>query len=222
MITTTLLLQRQQKSSMLENVRTIKTKATLSSLILLANLFYYEDVETGKQRYESTNHFSSSSKDRGGWSGFNSSIKHTSHLSESSTFEFEKELEEIITEQVKDQEDIFSAAFENDKEKDAQKKIFFRDIESLKEELDDMNTKTTDELLFGGSGNVNSSGETKKMTYEEKLQRKKEETIETYSKSDDIGERAFAMLLQLNMIELTPDPDDPDYDHSKDHLFVSA
>jgi len=50
---------------------------------------------------------------------------------------------------------------------------------------------------------------------------KKEKIIREYSASLDAGERAFAMLLELNMIELHPDPDDPDYDHSKDDLFAS-
>jgi hypothetical protein len=32
----------------------------------------------------------------------------------------------------------------------------------------------------------------------------------------DLDERAFQILLDLGMIELTPDPDSPDYDPSED------
>ena len=35
-----------------------------------------------------------------------------------------------------------------------------------------------------------------------------------------IGERAFYVLLDLGLITLTPDPDSPDYDHSKDGEFA--
>ena len=36
----------------------------------------------------------------------------------------------------------------------------------------------------------------------------------------EIGERAFYVLLDLGLITLTPDPDSPDYDHSKDGDFA--
>ena len=38
--------------------------------------------------------------------------------------------------------------------------------------------------------------------------------------SMEVGERAFHVLLDLGLITLTPDPDDPDYDHSKDDEFA--
>ena len=34
--------------------------------------------------------------------------------------------------------------------------------------------------------------------------------------SMDEGERAFNILVDLGMVDLTPDPDSPDYDSSKD------
>jgi len=39
---------------------------------------------------------------------------------------------------------------------------------------------------------------------------------EKYGAIMNLGERAFQILLDLWMIELTPDPDSPDYDHSED------
>ena len=36
-----------------------------------------------------------------------------------------------------------------------------------------------------------------------------------------LGERAFAILKDLGMIKITPDPDDPDYDHSNDDELCS-
>ena len=38
--------------------------------------------------------------------------------------------------------------------------------------------------------------------------------------SMEVGERAFHVLLDLGLITLTPDPDDPDYDHSQDDEFA--
>ena len=38
--------------------------------------------------------------------------------------------------------------------------------------------------------------------------------------SMEVGERAFQILLDLGLITLTPDPDDPDYDHSQDDEFA--
>mmetsp|Transcript_27376 Transcript_27376/g.38504 ORF Transcript_27376/g.38504 Transcript_27376/m.38504 type:complete len:325 (+) Transcript_27376:79-1053(+) len=35
-----------------------------------------------------------------------------------------------------------------------------------------------------------------------------------------LEERAFNILVDLGMVEITPDPTDPSYDSSKDHLFV--
>ena len=40
--------------------------------------------------------------------------------------------------------------------------------------------------------------------------------------SMEIGERAFYVLLDLGLIALTPDPDSPDYDHSKDDEFADC
>ncbi len=51
------------------------------------------------------------------------------------------------------------------------------------------------------------------------VQLRKRELIETYSQSDDLGERAFAMLLELGMVQLHLDPDDPLYDHEWDMLY---
>lgn len=248
MLTTTLLLQRQRKSYMMESVRTIKTKATLSSLILLANLFYYEDEVTGKKRHN-VNHLSSSVDDGVGWSsnldmsgGISTRrITHTCRLSESSTFEFERrEHKEQLLENFEVAEEGVKATIVDEFQE--------KDIEFQKEELDELNTKSSDKSsLFEESEDIGSSSSTNSdyiiesfdiksdvtkdeevelptkdevVTFEEKLQIKKQETIEKYSKSEDLGERAFATLLQLNMVELTPDPDDPDYDHSKDDLFV--
>ena len=38
--------------------------------------------------------------------------------------------------------------------------------------------------------------------------------------SMEVGERAFHILLDLGLITLTPDPDDPEYDHSQDDEFA--
>ena len=41
-----------------------------------------------------------------------------------------------------------------------------------------------------------------------------------YDDIEDPGEKAFAILVDLGMVELHPDPDDPDYDHSDDDEYA--
>ena len=38
----------------------------------------------------------------------------------------------------------------------------------------------------------------------------------------DVGELAHMILLDLGLVEITPDPDDPNYDHSMDHEFCEG
>jgi len=38
--------------------------------------------------------------------------------------------------------------------------------------------------------------------------------------SMDLEDKAFNILVDLGMVDKTPDPDSPDYDHSKDDEFV--
>ncbi len=52
------------------------------------------------------------------------------------------------------------------------------------------------------------------------VQLRKRELIEAYSQSDDLGERTFAMLLELGMVDIHLDPDDPLYDHEWDMLYA--
>lgn len=42
----------------------------------------------------------------------------------------------------------------------------------------------------------------------------------SYEGIEDVGELAFAILRDLGMIEITPDPSSPDYDSSRDDVFV--
>lgn len=51
------------------------------------------------------------------------------------------------------------------------------------------------------------------------VQIRKCELIEAGKNSNDLGERAFAMLLELNIVEINLDPDDPLYDHEFDSLY---
>jgi len=57
---------------------------------------------------------------------------------------------------------------------------------------------------------------------EEQMLKMRENSIlaEKYAAYFDIGERAFAILLDLGMIQRTPDIDDPSYDHSYDDEFA--
>mmetsp|Transcript_2682 Transcript_2682/g.3926 ORF Transcript_2682/g.3926 Transcript_2682/m.3926 type:complete len:296 (-) Transcript_2682:74-961(-) len=51
------------------------------------------------------------------------------------------------------------------------------------------------------------------------IQIRRRELIESGKNSNDQGERAFAMLLELNIVEINLDPDDPLYDHEFDSLY---
>jgi hypothetical protein len=46
-----------------------------------------------------------------------------------------------------------------------------------------------------------------------------EQLAAKYASITDLGEKAFAILLDLGLVQLSPDPDDPDYDHSQDNEF---
>ncbi len=52
------------------------------------------------------------------------------------------------------------------------------------------------------------------------VEARKSKIIQEYSKSDDDGERAFAMLLELGLVQLHLDPDDEDYDNSLDNFYA--
>lgn len=52
------------------------------------------------------------------------------------------------------------------------------------------------------------------------VQQRKEEFIKMYSTSVDPSDRAFAMLLELDMIEVNLDPEDPLYDDKWDALYA--
>jgi hypothetical protein len=43
---------------------------------------------------------------------------------------------------------------------------------------------------------------------------------EKYLAIEDLSERAYQILIDLGMVEVTPDPDDPSYDRSKDDEYV--
>lgn len=47
-----------------------------------------------------------------------------------------------------------------------------------------------------------------------------EKALAEYYGSMEIRERAFAILYDLGMIEISPDPDSPDYDHTLDDEFA--
>lgn len=49
---------------------------------------------------------------------------------------------------------------------------------------------------------------------------RKNELIGKLSDSNDQGDRAFAMLLELGMVDIHLDPDDPLYDHDHDALYA--
>lgn len=55
---------------------------------------------------------------------------------------------------------------------------------------------------------------------QEKIARDLIDPSEKYGAIDDLGERAFQILLDLDMVEQTPDPDDPSYDNSHDDKNV--
>ena len=108
-------------------------------------------------------------------------------------------------------------------------------LDTLKDEMDDLmfytKQSSKNDLLSSSSSNHDNSiiiekedekyDDKLELTMKEKQQKKKEQMIEKCSQSTDIGDQAFAILLKLNMVELTPDPDDPDYDSSLDDVFVS-
>jgi trigger factor len=79
-------------------------------------------------------------------------------------------------------------------------------------------------LLQAALKNAKAEAETKakannvksKAIQQPKSEAEKKALSERYA-SMDLEERAFNILLDLGMIELTPDPDSPDYDHSNDH-----
>lgn len=90
------------------------------------------------------------------------------------------------------------------------------DIESSKIELDKVNSVKGDTTIGRDHNQIETTKAQSQMTYKEKQEAKKVKLIDIYSKSSNAGDRAFAILLDLNMVELTPDPEDPDYDHSND------
>jgi len=58
---------------------------------------------------------------------------------------------------------------------------------------------------------------------EESMEKTESDTIPDYTKFDHIedpGEKAFAILVDLGMVEVHPDPDDQAYDHSDDDEYV--
>lgn len=61
--------------------------------------------------------------------------------------------------------------------------------------------------------------ETEEETETKAIEAEVDETPEE-EESDDPGERAFNSLLKLGLIERTPDPDSPEYDHTDDDKFA--
>ena len=266
MITSALVSQRQQKQSLYENYKQYQTKTTLSSMIFLAHLMYNEREGNGNSESkkklvltvsgsgsnDSTTSSSSSSSSSSGDGGIRTrSIRHTSKLSDSATFEFERREHHEVT------NDELLHDFENTitdtktiitTDEDKNKKIsyfvneeFHNDnLDVVKDEMDDLMfyTKQSSNDLFSNSSNNNNPTQVKdstssiitqkedkkydELTMEEKQEKKKEQMIDKYSQSTDIGDQAFAILLKLNMVELTPDPDDPDYDDSLDDVLVGT
>jgi len=47
-----------------------------------------------------------------------------------------------------------------------------------------------------------------------------EKTLADYYGAMDLEERAFTILYDLGMIEMSPDPDSPDYNHDLDDEFA--
>ncbi len=278
-------LQRQPKNFH-QNVRAIKKKATLSSLILLAHLFY-EEGENSRLKQSSDYIL------RSGRNTITHLETHRTRLSESSTFEFDRrehkevgegedggnglsttlEVETIsgigvgldlgknkgeepqqshaskITEKKKEQKDKIVELYS--KSSDAGDRAFATLLElnmvelstDFEEQVEDNNNEENDNDNV--NNNIDSliheidqviSDEVSQLVPEDTESEtepasksdnnilnnmmKKKKVIAEYSKSPDAGDRAFATLLDLDMIELTPDPDDPSYDHSTDDLFA--
>ena len=55
---------------------------------------------------------------------------------------------------------------------------------------------------------------------QEKLEMEQMDPAEKYAAIEDLGERAFQILLDLGMVEQTPDPSSPGYDSSQDDQFI--
>ena len=236
-------LQRQPKNFH-DNVRSIKKRATLSSMILLAHIMFYGGREErggmmrgGTERaveIKRSNHVTT----------ITHCEMHRSRLSDSSTFEFERRAHKEVNDEDGGVNDVFESTTletvsgvgvvgneystavdgrsgdvrpktEEEDDEFLHKTFASGEIESLKEDLEDMNI-----LQPKVEVEIQEEEDVPKVeiesTLEEKRRAKKVKVIDMYSKSSDAGDRAFALLLGLNMVELTPDPEDPDYDDSHD------
>ena len=147
-----------------EDVRAIKKKATLSSLMLLANMLYDEERVNTSRSVRST---------------FTHRERHRTRLSESCTFEFERrehremegEIESNILETVSG--------------------VGVGDFTTIGDEV---GTKTGFEAIDEIEAIKKNNAEKAKI-------------VELYSKSSDAGDKAFASLLEINMVELSPEPE---------------
>lgn len=88
---------------------------------------------------------------------------------------------------------------------------------------DEKEDKGEDEVVVIEDEFTNENSMEEDLHVDEKIsgvQLRRRELIEAYSQSDDLGERTFAMLLELGMVEIHLDPDDPLYDDEWDMLYA--
>ncbi len=184
-----------------------KGPRTLSSMVLLANMLY-----DSNQNDQECNPLSMMKR------RITHSKTHRSRLSDRATFEFERREHKEVFVNVDDDNNNseYSGSIttletitgigsgETDMSSLFRKEHYEQEgvVTSYKKELDEINKNSLT------------------LSWEEKYELKRANVIESNSKSKDAGDRAFAMLLELNLIKLNLDPDDPDYDHSVDDDFV--
>lgn len=194
------------------SIRCMKKRAALSSIILFAQILHYENSEGDVNVVNNDPNLDFDV-------GFDvTTITHTSRLSDNSTFEFERrEHTEVTENQIAESASLFESVYTNDMtemEVDTddghdrsidtsfvQNQFEQGKIDIFKEHLDQINHESSNEKT-------------------NTLEVKKAEMIDLYSQSSDAGDRAFAILLKLNMVEIHLDPEDPHYDHNDDDAFV--